>query len=96
MVRRFHQFELRLSCINYDLFFINSSLLFPKVLRPWIPYSVTIAQVLPNYLCNYEFCINNFIPFKRKGVGKRGREKKDLKFNVFGPGSCVLVAVGIG
>lgn len=29
-------------------------------------------------------------------MGKRGREKKDLKFHLCGPGSGVLVAVGVG
>lgn len=77
-------------------FLLTALLLFPEVLGPWKPYSVTIAKALPNCLCNYEFCMNNFILFKRKGVGKKGREKKDLKFTVFGPGSGILVAVGIG
>lgn len=77
-------------------FLLTSLFLFPKVLGPWKPYSVTIAKALPNYLCNYEFCINNFILFKRKGVGKRGRKKKDLKFDVFGPGTGVWVSVGTG
>lgn len=46
--------------------------------------------------CNYEFCINNLILFKRKGVRNRGREKKYFKFNVFGPGSGESAEVGIG
>lgn len=57
------------------------------------PYSVTIAEVLPNYLCNYQFCVNNFMLFKRKMVRKR--ERKLLNFNVFGRESDLLVGVGV-
>lgn len=34
--------------------------------------------------------------FKRKVVRKRERKKKYLKFNIFGPESGLLVAVGLG
>lgn len=34
--------------------------------------------------------------FERKVVRKREREKKYLKFNIFGPESGLLLAAGIG
>lgn len=55
---------------------------------------MTIAEVLTNYLCNYQFCVNNYAFYKEGG--EEEREKKYVKFNVFGPESGLLVAVGIG